>query len=92
MCEPFTRQTYCQMGDSGTSLLAAQSFVPLPTLVALLTMAEYLLPSFPSCARHVPIALLPPTMESFTGSFPGPEAELSYRASSMLTSDLPYKL
>lgn len=81
------------MGDSGTSLLAAQSFVPLPTLVALLTMAEYPLPSFPSCARHIPIALLTPTMEGFTGSFPGPEAlaELSYQASSMLTSDLPYK-
>ncbi|NWR22997.1 FRPD3 protein, partial [Emberiza fucata] len=89
VCEPFTRQTCCQMGDSGTSLLVAQSFVPLPTLVALLTVAEYLLPNFPSCARHIPVALLPPAMESFTGSFPGPEAlaELSYQASSMLTKE-----
>lgn len=87
MCEPFTRQTCCQMGDSGTILLAAQSFVPPPTWVALLTMAEYLLPNFPSCAIHIPIALLPPTMEGLTGSFPGPEAlaQLSYQASSMLT-------
>lgn len=46
VCEPFTRQTSCQMGDSGTSLLAAQSFVPLSTSIALLTMAEYCCPVF----------------------------------------------
>lgn len=40
VCEPFTGQTCCHMGVSGTSLLAAQSFIPLPALVALLTMAE----------------------------------------------------
>lgn len=91
VCEPFRKQNCCQMGYPGTSLLAAQSFVPLPTSVALLIMAEYLLPSVPSCARHIPIALLPPTMESFTGCFPWPEAlaEWSYQASSMLISDLP---
>lgn len=39
-CEPFPGQTCCQMGVSGTSLLTAQSLVPLPALVALLTMVE----------------------------------------------------